>query len=90
VDLPDLSARAEILRVHNHQRPLAKDVNLWAWAERTAGWNGADLALLSNRAAIAAINRHPQLAGLEITNADWEKAWAEVQKSRLAVPAPAE
>jgi transitional endoplasmic reticulum ATPase len=82
VDLPDLSARLEILRVHNQQRPLAPDVNLRDWAERTAGWNGADLAFLSNRAAIAAIARHPHREGLAITNADWEKAWAEVQQSK--------
>ncbi|MEN9237062.1 MAG: hypothetical protein Q6K80_02490, partial [Thermostichus sp. DG_1_6_bins_120] len=34
------------------------DVDLDDWAERTEGWSGADLALLSNRAAIAAIRRH--------------------------------
>lgn len=58
VDLPDVSSRFEILRVHNRDRPLAEDVNLAAWAIRTEGWNGADLALLSNQASLQAIRRY--------------------------------
>ncbi|MEN9202265.1 MAG: AAA family ATPase [Thermostichus sp. DG_1_5_bins_95] len=58
VELPDQAGRREILAVHNRTRPLAADVDLDDWAERTEGWSGADLALLSNRAAIAAIRRH--------------------------------
>jgi transitional endoplasmic reticulum ATPase len=58
IDLPDLPSRLSILQVHNSDRPLADDVHLAEWAVRTEEWNGADLALLSNQAALQAIRRH--------------------------------
>jgi transitional endoplasmic reticulum ATPase len=63
VDLPDETARLAILQVHNQGRPLATDLDLTAWAAATEGWNGADLAFLSNRAAIFAIRRHQAIYG---------------------------
>jgi transitional endoplasmic reticulum ATPase len=57
VDLPDLFTRLAILQVHNSDRPLAA-VDLTHWATQTEGWNGADLALLSNQAALEAIRRY--------------------------------
>jgi len=33
-------------------------VDLEHWATQTEGWNGADLALLSNQAALEAIRRY--------------------------------
>jgi transitional endoplasmic reticulum ATPase len=57
VDLPDLDSRLAILHVHNQDRPL-QDVDLSALAAQTDGWNGADLALLSNQAALEAIRRY--------------------------------
>jgi transitional endoplasmic reticulum ATPase len=56
VDLPDAQSRLAILQVHNQDRPIAA-VNLAEWAEQTEGWNGADLALLSNQAALESIRR---------------------------------
>ncbi len=75
IDLPDAASRLAILHVHNQDRPLA-DVVLTHWATQTEGWNGADLALLSNQAALQAIRRHraEQLndpATLQITEADF-------------------
>jgi transitional endoplasmic reticulum ATPase len=77
VDLPDRDSRYQILLIHNRDRPLAEDVDLHHWAEQTEGWNGADLAFFSNRAAIAAIRRHQQLEGLTITKGDFETAFTE-------------
>lgn len=57
VNLPDEASRLEILRVHNLDRPLS-EVDLAAIAAQTEGWNGADLALLSNQAALQAIRRY--------------------------------
>ncbi len=57
IDLPDPASRLAILRVHNQGRPLHK-VELEGWAECTEGWSGADLALLTNQAALTAIRRH--------------------------------
>lgn len=57
VDLPDEASRLSILQVHNSDRPL-ESVNLATIAAETEGWNGADLALLSNQAALQAIRRY--------------------------------
>ncbi len=57
VDLPDCESRLAILHVHNSDRPLVA-VDLEHWATQTDGWNGADLALLSNQAALEAIRRY--------------------------------
>ncbi len=79
VELPDFTSRLEILRVHNRERPLAEDVNLVTWAVRTEGWNGAELALLSNQATLQAIRRYrgqgfTNLIALRIVAADFEVA----------------
>ena len=79
VDLPDQVSRLAILKVHNQDRPL-EEVNLEDWANLTEGWNGADLALLTNQAALAAIQVH-SAKGIEspneirITNADFNTAY---------------
>jgi transitional endoplasmic reticulum ATPase len=57
VDLPTEASRWAILQVHNSDRPLA-NVDLAAIAAQTDGWNGADLALLSNQAALEAIREY--------------------------------
>lgn len=87
VDLPDRDSRSSILEVHNRDRPLANNLDLSIWAERTEDWNGADLAFLSNRAAIFAIRRHQRedsnlLENLRITNEDFEQAFAELLEQR--------
>ncbi len=89
VDLPDLTSRLEILQVHNRDRPLAEDVNLAAWAVRTEGWNGAELALLSNQATLQAIRRYriqgftnPTVAS--IIAADFETAYQSLLSRRYS------
>ena len=52
VSNPDIAGRAQILKVHAKDKPLAKDVNLDALAKRTAGMSGADLANVLNEAAL--------------------------------------
>ena len=57
VDLPTEASRLSILQVHNSDRPL-EGIDLGAIAAQTEGWNGADLALLSNQAALEAIREY--------------------------------
>ena len=86
VDLPDLQSRLAILQVHNVDRPL-EGIDLTAWANRTEGWNGADLALLSNQAALDAIRRY-RAEGLadpttiRITNDDFTSAYDLLSSQR--------
>ncbi|MEK7189040.1 MAG: ATP-dependent zinc metalloprotease FtsH [Patescibacteria group bacterium] len=52
IDLPDIKEREAILKLHATDKPLARDANLRAVAERTPGFSGADLYNLLNEAAI--------------------------------------
>jgi cell division protease FtsH len=74
VGAPDLAGREEILRVHTRGKPLAADVDLANVARQTAGLTGADLANISNEAAIFAGRREAQY----VTAADFENAMERV------------
>ncbi len=87
VDLPDAGSRLSILQVHNADRPL-DGVDLSEFAKCSEGWNGADLALLSNQAALQAIRRH-RSSGVEdpslirIQQNDFAIAFEAMGESRL-------
>jgi len=55
IPLPNVSERAAILAVHTRGKMVAPDVNLDAIARGTPGFSGADLANLTNEAAIFAV-----------------------------------
>jgi cell division protease FtsH len=57
VPAPDKDGRQEILAVHTRSLPLADDVDLERLAATTPGMVGADLANLSNEAALLAARR---------------------------------
>jgi cell division protease FtsH len=52
VDRPDLKGRGDILKVHAKNKPISDDVDLVAYARRTPGFTGADLANVPNEAAL--------------------------------------
>jgi cell division protease FtsH len=54
---PDMKGRIEILKVHTRKIPLANDVDLGQLAAATPGMTGADLANLTNEAALLAARR---------------------------------
>lgn len=86
VDLPNLESRLVILQIHNHDRPL-QDVDLTHWATLTENWNGADLALLGDRAAIEAIRRYQHQgmtnpAEIRITTEDFNCAYQVLSEQR--------
>ena len=55
IPLPNVIERAAILAVHSRGKKMAPDVNLDAIARGTPGFSGADLANLTNEAAIFAV-----------------------------------
>ncbi|MBD2481560.1 AAA family ATPase [Planktothrix sp. FACHB-1365] len=86
VDLPSASSRLAILQVHNDERPL-QEVDLAYWAEATEGWNGADLALLCNQAALVAIRRYRHQGmtdptEIRITTGDFNAAYQVLVEQR--------
>jgi cell division protease FtsH len=67
---PDLAGREQILGVHTRSKPLASDVDLPQIARQTSGLTGADLANITNEAAIFAGRREAD----SITGKDFDNA----------------
>jgi cell division protease FtsH len=87
VDSPSIEDRAEILKVHAKNKPLAKAVDLHRVAKQTPGFSGADLENLMNEAAILAAKNNAK----EISQHDIEISVEKVQmgperKSRVLSP----
>ncbi|GMH40183.1 hypothetical protein BSKO_08087 [Bryopsis sp. KO-2023] len=57
VEIPDVSGRLEILKVHARSKVFDQDVDLRHVAHRTVGFSGAEIANLLNEAAILAARR---------------------------------
>ena len=55
---PDSKGREQIFRIHSKKKPLANDVNITRIVELTNGFSGAEMAAITNRAAILALKRH--------------------------------
>jgi len=55
IERPDIDGRQRILRIHARNKPFATDVDWRDIAERTPGFTGADLANVTNEAALLAI-----------------------------------
>ena len=70
VNLPDVSEREEILKVHARNKVLASNVTLDYLAKRTSGFSGADLENLLNEAALLAVRRNKN----EITMTEIDEA----------------
>ena len=86
VDLPNKQSRLAILQVHNQDRPL-HNIDLAYWAEITEGWNGADLSLLGDQAAVESIRRYRSQGmtnpnDIQITTADFEYAYQILTEQR--------
>jgi cell division protease FtsH len=84
VERPDLKGREAILKVHAKGKPLSKDVDLLAFARRTPGFTGADLANVLNEAALLTARENQKV----ITNLSLDEAIDRVmagpaRKSRL-------
>ncbi len=84
LDLPDISERKEILEIHVKNKPLEKDVDLRALAERTPGFSGADLANLVNEAAILSARRNKKIIGMpELTESIEKVILGPERKSKI-------
>lgn len=69
LDLPDLKAREEILKIHARGKKMEEDIDLKQIAERTPGFTGADLENLVNESAIlAARNDREKIKQLDLIN----------------------
>jgi cell division protease FtsH len=84
VDIPDLTGREGILKVHLKDKVVSKDVKVEILARRTAGFTGSDIANLVNEAALLAARRNKEKIEME----EFEEAIERIiagpeRKSRL-------
>lgn len=74
ITLPERKEREAILKVHFAKKPIDPSVNVGALAAKTAGSSGADLANITNEAAIIAARHNRK----HITNRDVTEAFEKV------------
>jgi cell division protease FtsH len=82
VGLPDRNGRLEMLKVHVRGKPLGEDVNLEALAKVTVGFSGADIANLTNEAALNAARHNRK----RILASDFSQAFERIALGTEAPP----
>jgi cell division protease FtsH len=78
INLPDLTGREHILRIHARKVKLAPDVDLARVARATPGFSGADLEALVNEAALMAVTAGRERVGMD----DLEEARDKIRFGR--------
>ncbi len=85
VDVPDLSGRKEILKVHVRGKPIAPDVDLEVLARRTPGFTGADLSNMVNEAALLAARFEKNEIGMSELESSIERVIAGPEKKSKVI-----
>ncbi len=75
LELPDVSEREAILKIHMRGKPIKEGVKTGALAKRTVGFSGADIENMLNEAAILAA----RMGKTEIDEIDLEEAATKVK-----------
>ncbi len=84
IDLPDRKDREAILKVHFAKKPVSKSVDLDSLAAKTAGSSGADLANITNEAAIIAARKNrKEIIQSDVTEAFEKVAIGPERKSKI-------
>ncbi|MFA6214288.1 MAG: CDC48 family AAA ATPase [Candidatus Micrarchaeia archaeon] len=79
IPAPDEKTRAEIFRLHTKAMPLAKGVDVAAFAKTTDGYTGADIENVCREAGMSAIRRGTNVDKVE--GKDFEEALSIVKPS---------
>lgn len=83
INLPDVKAREEVLKIHAKNKPIAEDVNLATIAKTTAGFSPADLQnILNEGALLAARRKHEKIQMTDIEDAILKVVVGIEKKSR--------
>ncbi len=85
VDVPDLTGRREILKVHVRGKPIAGEVDLDVLARRTPGFTGADLANLVNEAALLSARFNKNEIGMKEMESSIERVIAGPEKKAKVI-----
>jgi cell division protease FtsH len=85
LDLPDITEREAILKIHSKNKTLDAGVELRTLAERTPGFSGADLANLFNEAAILTARRNKKSIGASELKESIEKVMMGPERKSRAI-----
>jgi len=88
---PDTKGREQIFKIHTKKKPLADDVSISKLVELTDGFNGAEIAAVTSRAAIAALKRYvsgksENIKEIKITQKDLLDAIDKVKPRKTELP----
>jgi cell division protease FtsH len=84
LDLPDVRAREEILKVHARKVKMRKGVDLTTLARTTPTFSGADLEAVVNEAALLATMKHKEFVEEEDLEEARDKVrWGRQKRSRV-------
>ncbi len=87
IDLPDIKGRLAILKVHTKEKPLAPNIDLEVIAKQTPGFSGADLANLTNEAALLSARRDlKEIGSQELEDAADRVTMGPERKSKVISP----
>ena len=85
VEAPDVNGRKEVLKVHVRGKPLDKEVDLEIIARRTPGFTGADLANLTNEAALLAARQGRKSVSMADLESSIERVIAGPEKKSKVI-----
>ena len=88
---PDAKGRKHIFEIHTKKKPLASDVNIIKLVELTNSFSGAEIAAVTNRAAIVALKRYvsgelQNVKEIKITQQDLIDAVDKVKPRKKEAP----
>ena len=87
VGLPDINGRDAILKIHMRKLPIAKNVKSMDIARGTPGFSGADLANLTNEAALITARLSKELVGMRELEKAKDKIMMGVERKGMVMDA---
>ena len=90
---PDSKGRKHIFEIHTKKKPLENNVNIAKLIEITDGFSGAEIAAISNRAALVALKRYvtgksQNIKEIKISQQDLIDAVDKVRPRKKEAPMP--
>ncbi|MDO7726938.1 MAG: AAA family ATPase, partial [Nitrosopumilus sp.] len=90
---PDSKGRKHIFEIHTKKKPLESNVDIKKLVEITDGFSGAEIASITNRAALVALKRYvsgksQNIKEIKITQQDLIDATDKIRPQKKEVPIP--
>ena len=90
---PDSKARKHIFEIHTKKKPLENNVDVKKLVEITNGFSGAEIAAITNRAALVALKRYvagksQNIKEIKITQQDLIDAVDKIRPQKKEAPIP--